>query len=42
MALTGTTLSVIAGLEVGCVSPTVEALRKYANAVWKRLRVDMV
>ena len=39
---TGTTQSAIARLEGGRVSPTVETLRKYAKAVGKTLRVDMV
>lgn len=38
----GTTQSAIARLEGGRVSPTVETLRKYAKAVGKRLRVEMV
>ena len=41
-ARTGTTQSAIARLEGGAVSPTVETLRKYAKAVGKRLRVEMV
>jgi DNA-binding XRE family transcriptional regulator len=38
----GTTQSAIARLEGGGVSPTVETLRRYAAAVGKRLRVEMV
>ena len=38
----GTTQSAIARLEGGRVSPSVEMLRKYAKAVGKRLRVEMV
>lgn len=38
----GTTQSAIARLEGGAVSPTVDTLRKYAKAVGKRLRVEMV
>ena len=38
----GTTQSAVARLEGGGVSPTVETLRKYAKAVGKRLRVEMV
>ena len=38
----GTTLSAVARLEGGRVSPTVETLRRYAKAVGKRLRVEMV
>jgi predicted transcriptional regulator len=38
----GTTQSAIARLEGGRVSPTVETLRKYAKAVGKTLRVEMV
>lgn len=38
----GTTQSAIARLEGGGVSPTIETLRKYAAAVGKRLRVEMV
>lgn len=38
----GTTQSAIARLEGGRVSPTVETLRRYAAAVGKRLRVEMV
>jgi predicted transcriptional regulator len=38
----GTTQSAIARLEGGSVSPTVETLRKYAKAVGKRLKVEMV
>ena len=41
-ARTGTTQSAIARLEGGGVSPTIETLRKYAAAVGKRLRVEMV
>lgn len=38
----GTTQSAIARLEGGRVSPSEETLRKYAKAVGKRLRVEMV
>lgn len=38
----GTTQSAIARLEGGRVSPSVETLRRYAKAVGKRLRVEMV
>ena len=38
----GTTQSAIARLEGGRVSPSVETLLKYAAAVGKRLRVEMV
>lgn len=38
----GTTQSAIARLEGGGVSPTIETLRKYAAAVGKRLRVEMI
>lgn len=38
----GTTQSAIARLEGGRVSPSVETLRKYAKAVGKRLKVEMV
>lgn len=38
----GITQSAVARLEGGRVSPTVETLRKYAKAVGKRLRVEMV
>lgn len=38
----GTTQSAVARLEGGGVSPTVETLRKYAKAVGKRLRVELV
>ncbi|WP_333816935.1 helix-turn-helix domain-containing protein [Tabrizicola sp.] len=38
----GTTQSAVARLESGRVSPTVETLRKYAKAVGKRLKVEMV
>jgi DNA-binding XRE family transcriptional regulator len=38
----GTTQSAVARLEGGRVSPTVETLQKYAKAVGKRLRVEMV
>lgn len=38
----GTTQSAVARLEGGRVSPTVETLRKYAKAVGKRLKVEMV
>lgn len=41
-ARAGTTQSAIARLEGGSVSPTVETLRKYAKAVGKRLKVEMV
>ena len=41
-ARAGTTQSAIARLEGGSVSPTVDTLRKYAKAVGKRLRVQMV
>ena len=41
-ARAGTTQSAIARLEGGSVSPTVETLRKYAKAVGKRLKVQMV
>ncbi len=41
-ARAGTTQSAIARLEGGQVSPTVDTLRKYAKAVGKRLRVEMV
>ena len=41
-ARAGTTQSAIARLEGGQVSPTVDTLRKYAKAVGKRLRVQMV
>lgn len=41
-ARAGTTQSAIARLEGGGVSPTIETLRKYAAAVGKRLRVEMV
>ena len=41
-ARAGTTQSAIARLEGGQVSPTVATLRKYAKAVGKRLRVEMV
>ena len=41
-ARAGTTQSAIARLEGGSVSPSVETLRKYAKAVGKRLRVEMV
>ncbi len=41
-ARAGTTQSAIARLEGGRVSPTVETLRKYAKAVGKRLKVEMV
>ncbi len=41
-ARAGTTQSAIARLEGGAVSPTVETLRKYAKAVGKRLKVEMV
>ena len=38
----GTTQSAIARLEAGRVSPSVETLQRYARAVGKRLRVEMV
>ena len=38
----GTTQSAVARLEGGRVSPTGETLRKYASAVGKRLKVEMV
>lgn len=38
----GTTQSAIARLEGGRVSPSVETLQRYAKAVGKRLRVEMV
>ena len=38
----GTTQSAVARLAGGRVSPTVETLRKYAKAVGKRLKVEMV
>ena len=38
----GTTQSAVARLEGGRVSPTVDTLRRYAKAVGKRLRVEMV
>lgn len=38
----GTTQSAIARLEGGAVSPSVETLRRYAKAVGKKLRVEMV
>ena len=38
----GTTQSAVARLEGGRVSPTVETLRRYAKAVGKRLKVEMV
>lgn len=38
----GTTQSAIARLESGRVSPTVETLQKYARALGKRLRIEMV
>ena len=41
-ARAGTTQSAIARLEGGGVSPTIETLRKYAAAVGKWLRVEMV
>lgn len=41
-AKAGTTQSAIARLEGGRVSPTVETLRKYAKAVGKRLKVEMI
>ena len=41
-ARAGTTQSAIARLEGGSVSPTVDTLRKYAKAVGKRLKVEMV
>lgn len=41
-ARAGTTQSAIARLEGGRVSPSIETLRRYATAVGKRLRVEMV
>lgn len=41
-ARAGTTQSAIARLEGGRVSPSIETLGRYAAAVGKRLRVDMV
>ena len=41
-ARAGTTQSAIARLEGGAVSPSIETLRKYARAVGKRLKVEMV
>ena len=41
-ARAGTTQSAIARLESGSVSPSIETLRKYAKAVGKRLKVEMV
>jgi predicted transcriptional regulator len=41
-ARAGTTQSAIARLEGGSVSPSIETLRKYAKAVGKRLKVEMV
>lgn len=38
----GTTQSAVARLEGGRVSPTVDTLRRYAKAVGKRLKVEMV
>ena len=38
----GPTQSAVARLEGGRVSPTVDTLRKYAKAVGKRLKVEMV
>ena len=38
----GTTQSAIARLESGRVSPTVETLQKYARALGKRLKIEMV
>lgn len=38
----GTTQSAIARLESGRVSPTVETLQKYARALGKRLRIEIV
>ncbi len=37
-----TTQSAVARLEGGRVSPTVDTLRKYAKAVGKKLRVEMI
>jgi DNA-binding XRE family transcriptional regulator len=41
-ARAGTTQSAIARLESGRVSPTVDTLRRYARAVGKQLRIQMV
>lgn len=41
-AWAGTTQSAIARLEGGTVSPSIATLRKYARAVGKRLKVEMV
>lgn len=38
----GTTQSAIARLESGRVSPTVETLQKYARALGKRLKIEMI
>jgi predicted transcriptional regulator len=38
----GSTQSAVARLEGGGISPSVETLRRYAKAVGKRLRVEMV
>ena len=38
----GTTQSAVARLEGGRVSPTVETLQRYAKAVGKRLKVEML
>lgn len=38
----GTTQSAVARLEGGHVSPTVETLQRYAKAVGKRLKVEML
>jgi predicted transcriptional regulator len=38
----GSTQSAVARLEGGGISPSVETLRRYARAVGKRLRVEMV
>lgn len=37
-----TTQSAIARLESGRVSPTVETLQKYARALGKRLKIEMI
>ncbi len=38
----GSTQSAVARLEGGGISPSVDTLRRYAKAVGKRLRVEMV